>query len=369
MLSIVKKNRSFRTNMVLLFGFSMFLSASITGVFFLGLQSYYYRNAYAGDSISQLRELVRTLGDFNVFFCGFIFLSFFFFFFLTKPYSIYFKEISNGIRELAQGNFTYQVTIQSNDEFKNIATDINSASEKLQEAIQRGDFSENSKNQLIVNLAHDLRTPLTSILGYLDLILKDENLNEEQKKHFLTIAFTKSQRLEKLIDELFEITRMNYGILSVKKKSVNLTKLLNQLKEELYPLLEEHQLTARMQCEPDLIMMGDGTLLARVFENLLMNAIRHGADGQYVDINGYEDKKEAVVQVINYGSDISADDIPFLFDMFYTGDKARSEENNRTGLGLFIAKNIVEQHEGTITVKSNAVQTTFEIRIPIDRGD
>lgn len=92
---------------------------------------------------------------------------------------------------------------------------------------------------MVVNLAHDLRTPLTSVLGYLDLILKDESLTKEQVRHFLTIAFTKSQRLERLIDELFEITRMNYGMLPLEKKRINLTDLLNQLKEELYPVFEK----------------------------------------------------------------------------------------------------------------------------------
>src|SRR5699024_436375 len=124
----------------------------------------------------------------------------------------------------------------------------------------------------VVNLAHDLRTPLTSVLGYLDLILRDENLTKEQVTHFLMIAHTKSKHLEMLIDELFEITRMNYGMLPLQKGEINITDLLHQLTEELYPLLEENQLTVRINCETPLQMIGDGNLLARVFENLLTNA-------------------------------------------------------------------------------------------------
>ena len=115
--------------------------------------------------------------------------------------------------------------------------------------LQRGDFAESSKDQLVVNLAHDLRTPLTSVLGYLDLILKDDSLTKEQVKHFSTIAFTKSQRLEKLIDELFEITRMNYGMLPIEKKPIDLSELLIQLKEELYPVFEKNNLIARMNID------------------------------------------------------------------------------------------------------------------------
>lgn len=307
---------------------------------------------------------MKQIGDINVFLLLFIPLSFMFFYLLTKRYSSYFNEISIGIHYLSRGDFSHQIQIKSNDEFRDIAHDINLASEKLKQAVERGDFSESSKDQLVVNLAHDLRTPLTSVLGYLDLILKDESLTKEQVRHFLTISFTKSQRLERLIDELFEITRMNYGMLPVEKKRINLTDLLNQLKEELYPVFKKNHLVARMDSTPHLPIFGDGELLARVFENLLTNAIRYGYEGQYVDINGFIDADEVVVQVVNYGDSIPPDELPHLFDMFYTGDKARTHHEDSTGLGLFIAKNIVEQHNGTITVESSVIKTIFEVRLP-----
>ena len=112
--------------------------------------------------------------------------------------------------------------------------------------------------------------------------------------------------------------------------------------------------------------MGDGELLARVFENLLTNANRYGNDGQFVDINGYLDAEEEVVQVINYGDCIPPEELPHIFDMFYTGDKARTHQEGGTGLGLFIAKNIVEQHNGTISAESNLIRTIFEVRLPSD---
>ncbi len=189
----------------------------LTYLIFKGLQLYYHTMVRRENPLAQLSQFIDSIGDFNFFFILFIILSILFFYLLMKPYSTYFNEISNGIHSLARGDFKHRIFIQSNDEFEDIAQAINLASEKLEEAIQRGDFSENSKEQLVVNLAHDLRTPLTSVLGYLDLILKDEKLTKEQVRHFLTIAFTKSQRLERLIDELFEITRMNYGMLPIEK--------------------------------------------------------------------------------------------------------------------------------------------------------
>jgi len=359
--------RSFRSKIIVLFGLSMLLAGIITYLILKGLQLYYHTMVLRDDPLAYLRQFIQSIGDINFFLMLFISLSILFFYLLTKPYSNYFNEISNGIHYLARGNFKHRVYIQSNDEFGDIAQAINLASEKLEEAIQRGDFSESSKEQLVVNLAHDLRTPLTSVLGYLDLILKDEKLTKEQVRHFLTIAFTKSQRLERLIDELFEITRMNYGMLPIEKRQINLSDLLLQLKEELYPVFEKNNLIARMNILPHLPILGDGEMLARVFENLLTNANRYGYDGQFVDIIGFVDAGEVVVRVVNYGDSIPPNELPYLFDMFYTGDKARTHQEDSTGLGLFIAKNIVEQHNGTISAESSLIRTVFEVRLPQER--
>ncbi|MBJ7960863.1 HAMP domain-containing sensor histidine kinase [Bacillus mycoides] len=361
---MAKTMRSFRSKMIMLFALSMILAGGVTYLIYEGLRLYYKLAVRYEDPLAQFRSMVRQIGDINFFLIVFIPLSIMFFFFLTRPYLKYFDEISNGIHHLANGDFLNQVRVSSNDEFGYIAREINVASEKLKEAVERGDFAESSKDQLIVNLAHDLRTPLTSVLGYLDLILKDENLTKEQIKHFSTIAFTKSERLEILIDELFEITRMNYGMLQIEKRPIDISELLIQLDEELYPLLEKKGLEARLNMDSHLPINGDGKLLARVFENLLTNAIRYGYDGKFVDVNGYIDHEEVVVQIINYGDSIPEEDLPYLFDMFYTGDKARSEQQGGTGLGLFIAKNIIEQHDGTISAESNVIRTIFEVRLP-----
>lgn len=215
---MAKKMRSFRSKMVMLFALSMIFAGGVTYILYEGLRIYYKLVVRFEDPLAQFRSMVRQIGDVNFFLIIFIPLSIMFFFFLTRPYVKYFDEISSGIHHLANGDFTNEVRVSSNDEFGYIAREINVASEKLKEAVERGDFAESSKDQLIVNLAHDLRTPLTSVLGYLDLILKDENLTKEQIKHFSTIAFTKSERLESLIDELFEITRMNYGMLKLEKR-------------------------------------------------------------------------------------------------------------------------------------------------------
>ncbi|MCM3627862.1 HAMP domain-containing histidine kinase [Paenibacillus glycanilyticus] len=360
-----KKLRSFRTRMIELFVMSLLVSGAVTYLLYRLLQSYYnLRVRYADDPIAQARSWINDIGDLNFFLIFFMPLSFIFFYMFTKPYVTYFKEISNGIHRLASGDFNGRVLVSSDDEFGVIASDLNLAGEMLQKAVERGDFAETSKDQLVLNLAHDLRTPLTSVLGYLDFILRDDQLTLDQVKHFAAIAFNKSQRLERLVDELFEVTRMNYGMLTLEKREIDLSELLLQMSEELYPLFVKSRLTARLDLPPHLIMEADGELLARVFENLLTNAARYGQDGHYVDINGRIENGEAVLEVINYGDSIKPEDLPHLFDMFYTGDRARSPEGS-TGLGLFIVKNIVEQHQGTITAESSTIRTVFTVKLPI----
>ncbi|NOV03058.1 HAMP domain-containing sensor histidine kinase [Paenibacillus planticolens] len=360
---MAKMMRSFRFKMIVLLGLSLLFSGIITFLLYKVLQLY-YMGVRVDEPLAKFRHMIYNFGDLNFFLIVFIPLAILFFFFLTKPYATYFNEISAGIHRLANGNFQSRVHISSNDEFKEIAEDINMASVKLQKAVERGDFAESSKDQLVLNLAHDLRTPLTSVLGYLDFILHDNQLTAEQIKHYTTIAFTKSQRLEKLIDELFELTRMNYGMLTIEKKQIDLSDLLNQLSEELYPVFEKSHLSVRLQIIPQLKIWCDGELLARVFENLLTNANRYGKDGQFVDIHCYTDANDVVVHIINYGNCIPEEELPYLFDMFYTGDQARTYQGGSTGLGLFIAKNIVEQHQGTISVQSNLIRTLFEVRLP-----
>lgn len=358
--------RSFRTRMILLLGLSMLLSGTITYIIYRLLQLY-YSGVRREDKLAEYRHIMYQIGDIYFFLLIFIPLAIFFFYLFTKPYVSYFNELTKGIHHLANGNFKHRVNITSRDEFRVIAEELNLANVKLQEAVERGEFAESSKDQLVVNLAHDLRTPLTSVLGYLDWIMKGEELTEAQIRHFTSIAYTKSQRLEKLIDELFEITRMNYGMLPLHKNQLDLSGLLMQLSEEMYPVFEKNNLSARLNITPKLHIQGDGELLARVFENLLSNAARYGRDGQFVDINSFPEGDEVVIQVVNYGGYISPDELPHIFEMYYTSNQARSDQDGGTGLGLFIAKNIVEQHQGTISVESSVVRTCFEVRLPLEK--
>lgn len=346
------------------FGVSLLLSGVVTWCVFLSLRWYYRKYVKWEDSLASIRLFMREIGEINVFLLLFIPLAFVIFFLLTKKYTAYFQQISQGIHHLANGDFTHQVILDKEDEFGEIATDINRASSMLQAAIARGDFSESSKNELVVNLAHDLRTPLTSVLGYLHLLQSDHHLTPKQQQHYLHIAHTKAERLERLIDTLFEVTRLNYGLLPLKKTTFDVGHLLLQLADEMYPIVEQAHLTIRTAINDPLLVHADGELLARVFENLLTNACRYGVDGQFIDITTQQHAETVEIAIINYGAVITERDLPHLFDMYYTADQARTTVENSSGIGLFIAKNIIEQHDGTIDVSSTIKETRFTIQLP-----
>lgn len=354
---------SFRTKMLGAFVLSMLISAAATYLFYLALRYYYRSYVYLEDPLAGWRHRMAEIGDLNVFLLVFIPLSIIIFYIITKPYVKYFQKISEGIHYLANGNFAHKVELSTNDELQQIAEDINRAAEKLQEATLRGDVAEQSKDQLIMNLAHDLRTPLTSVIGYLGYILQHDALDEERSKHFTTIAYTKSKRLESLIEQLFEITRMNYGHITLHHKPIDIGELLTQLIEEMSPLFEAHHVEGRIQLSGDLKLSGDGELLARVFENLLSNAARYGSDGLYVDVTAELIEESIVIHVTNYGAMIEEEDMKHLFDLFYSGDQARVQQEGSTGLGLYIAKNIIEQHGGTIGVGSSVTSTSFTVTL------
>ncbi|MCD1257321.1 HAMP domain-containing histidine kinase [Paenibacillus athensensis] len=356
--------RSFRLTMIGLFALSMLCAGIVTYALYRLLQLFYHTVPFESP-IARVRHLVKNIGDVNVFLLVFIPLAVLFFWLFTERYAGYVAEISRGIARLASGDFRNRIDLPTNDEFGDIARDINRAGEQLLQALERGDFAESSKEQLVMNLAHDLRTPLTSVLGYLDLLLREEGLTPEQISHYTRIAFTKSQRLEKLIDELFEITRTSYGKLLLDPKPLDLAALLTQLAEEFYPVLDKHKLIARLDMPAQLTIRADGELLARVFENLLTNAVRYGQDGQFIDLRARAEAGMAVVKIINYGDCIPAAELPHIFDMFYTGDQSRTVREGRTGLGLFIAKNIVTEHGGVITAESSVPRTVFEVRLPL----
>lgn len=292
-------------------------------------------------------------------------LFLFLFFWTSKNMISYLNEIRFGLQQMAEGKLDYEIPIVSADELSEIASSINVMSKQFNQLLQEERNAEKAKNDLITGVSHDLRTPLTSILGFLELIEQDRYQDEVELRYFVNIAYEKSKHLKSLIDDLFEYTKLNNGMPLALAK-LDMIGFIRQLAEEFVPSLEK----AEMGChiiteETSLSIMADGDLLVRAFDNLVSNAIRYGHTGRQIEIRIIRSDKEALIQIVNFGEPIPAQDVSFIFDRFYRVDQSRSAESGGTGLGLAITKSIIEAHGGTISVSSSSKETIFESRFPL----
>ena len=279
----------------------------------------------------------------------------------------YISRISAAMHEIAAGDLNITLDVEGDDEFADMAENLNNMVEELRQLMDKERESERTKNELITNVAHDLRTPLTSIIGYLELLSGPVKLNEEMQKKYLDITYKKSKRLQKLIEDLFGFTKLNYGKISMKVSKVDIVKLLSQMLEEFYPNFMEKNLAYELQSNVTAkVITADGNLLARLFDNLINNAIKYGAEGKKVIVKVDATDTIVTVSVTNFGYVIPKDELPLLFEKFYRVEQSRSTNTGGTGLGLAIAKNIVDMHGGTIGVTSDLNGTVFTVKLKVD---
>lgn len=294
---------------------------------------------------------------------GLIFFIVFFFVF-TRKSILYLEEINVGLKRIAKGNLETKIPIKTQDELGELANNINIMAKNLKKSLEDERNAEKTKNELMTSVSHDLRTPLTSIIGYLGLISNDNYKDEITLRYYVDIAYNKSLTLKRLIDELFEFTKISYGGLKLNFEKIDIVQLIEQLAEEFTPLFDEAGMKCRITLPNEKVLIeGDGQQLVRVFENLLSNAIRYGREGKYVEIKIYDEKGKIIISVNNYGESISEMDLPYIFDRFYKVDKSRSGDGRGTGLGLAIAKNIINLHKGDIVAYSQNGQTEFQVKL------
>ncbi|TJY44613.1 HAMP domain-containing histidine kinase [Cohnella pontilimi] len=311
-------------------------------------------------------SLLRTFGTVPVYVMGSFCFFLLFMVLLNWRRFRYIQEISESVEHIAQGNFNDEIPVRQNNEVKLLAENMNLLVGRLKWSMEEERKAERSKNELVTNVSHDLRTPLTSIIGYLGLIDQDRYRDEIELRHYVQIAHAKAQRLNSLINDLFEYTRMSGGNLPLRNTHVNLVELMNQLLEHYRLPLEEAGMQGHLHTDTGAIRVwADPDKLVRIFENLLANAMTYGRDGGKVDIRLRVEAGHAVSEVINYGEPIPAGDLPYLFDRFYRVDKSRTGNERGSGLGLAIAKGLVEKHGGSIRAASDDRCTLFEVRFPL----
>ena len=287
---------------------------------------------------------------------------------LSAPMVKYLREILNGVERIKNGDLNTEIAVRSSGELRELAMAINTMQAELKVSIDKEREAEHIKDELITNVAHDLRTPLTSVIGYLNLLRQSEQLPEETGQKYIEIAYNKAERMEGLVNDLFDYTRYEKNKISMSKHPLELKQFMEQIIDEFYPSLREHQLECYTIFTPEKVYIsGDGELLARAFGNLMANAIKYGADGKQirVEVGTIPQKKLARVAITNYGQIISQKDLTKIFDKFYRVDTSRTKGEG-TGLGLSIAKNIFEMHNGTIRARSSERGTVFEVLFQLE---
>lgn len=288
------------------------------------------------------------------------------FYFLTRRYMKYVRIITRGMEDIAKGNLDTEIPVLSMDEFGQIADYLNQMQENVKVIMERERMAEHTKNDLISSVAHDLRTPLTSIIGYLGWVKDQPQLDPEIRKKYLDVSYRKAEQLQRMIDELFGFVKLEHREMQLHIGTLDLEQLLEQLLDENSPGFERYGLLHEFLCmEEQVIIQGDGNLLARLFENLLNNAIKYGKDGKLIRVELEKKEEHAVVRVINFGYVIPASELNHIFRKFYRVEQSRSQNTGGTGLGLAIVEQIVQLHHGTVSVKSDLNGTVFEVTLPL----
>ncbi|MBH1940341.1 HAMP domain-containing histidine kinase [Mobilitalea sibirica] len=286
-----------------------------------------------------------------------------YFLILTQKFVNYIKVIANGINEISLGNLDNRIVIKNEDEFALIADKLNQMADDIKKIMENERRSEYAKNELITSVAHDLRTPLTSIIGYLDLV-SSKKLSIQTQKNYVEIAYNKSKRLEKLIEDLFTYTKFNFGEVKANYTEVDMVKLIDQLLDEFYPSFKENELEYEFKTiQNSLVIHADGDLLARAFANLISNAIKYGRDGKNILLNLSKEEEGVTVTITNYGEIIPVKDLEQIFQRFYRVESSRSSETGGSGLGLAIARSIIKMHGGDIKAESGSKGTVFTVRL------
>ena len=283
---------------------------------------------------------------------------------LLKKVFSYVEALSDSANLLLDKSVEY---IELPDDLEDIERNLNYLKRESARNERVARENEQKKNDLVVYLAHDLKTPLTSLIGYLSLLEEIKDMPKEQRERYIEVTLEKSYKLEDLINELFDITRFNSEIMVLEPTEVNLNLMLEQIIDDFYPVLKENGKEIELSISDKILLEADPDKLARVFNNLIKNSIYYSTDKK---ITITVTKKENKVEIVtcNKGRKISDEKLKRIFEKFYRADSSRTTKTGGSGLGLAIAKDIVELHGGAIKATSDKEYTKFYVELPIQKS-
>ena len=285
---------------------------------------------------------------------------------------LYWKKTAGYIMDIAGAS---QALVQPDDEdirlpeaLREIEDSMNQIKRTALKNEREAREAEQRKNDLVVNLAHDIRTPLSSVIGYLSLLDEAPDMPPEQRSKYVGITLEKANRLEQLVEEFFEITRFNQSAIVLNNGRINLPFMLRQMADEFYPMLAPDGKSAVVNAPDDLVLWGDADKLSRVFNNILKNAMAYSYDDSTITITAFSRETQVIILFMNHGDPIPAQKLDTIFERFFRLDAARSSNKGGAGLGLAIAKEIVAAHGGTISAQSDVNKTVFTVTLPNTGG-
>lgn len=284
------------------------------------------------------------------------------YYFISKPLR-YLDEIIAASEQLAQPTVE---PIRLPYAMKNVQDELNLVREQALRNAMLAKEAEQRKNDLIVYLAHDLKTPLTSVIGYLTLLCDEPQISPELRARYTGIALDKAERLEELINEFFDITRFNLTALTLEPERVNLSRMLEQIASEFNPILAEKELGWNLDLEQGVEILCDPDKLERVFDNLIRNAVNYSYEKSIISLGMRQIENSVEIRVLNRGKTIPPEKLDRIFEQFFRLDSSRSSATGGAGLGLAISKEIVELHGGSIKAESEAEQILFTVILPLD---
>ena len=281
--------------------------------------------------------------------------------FTISRFGRYFDEVGTGMDRLSEESGD---GIALSPELDFMEKKLNRIKSDLEKQRKAAIEAEQRKNDLVVYLAHDIKTPLTSVIGYLSLLDEAPDMPAEQKAKYVGITLDKAYRLEQLIDEFFEIARFNVQTIVMNKEKIDLPFMLEQMADEFYPMLAPREMRVSVDAPEGLTLLGDADKLARVFNNILKNAIAYSYKNSVIDISAKRRDEKIVISFTNRGNPIPKEKLDTIFEKFYRLDSSRSTNSGGAGLGLAIAKEIVTALGGTISAESGGETTIFTVKLP-----
>lgn len=356
----VTATKSLSINLLIKIAFCFILSFT-AALLFAG----YVSKTYIYSNRSNMSPIMYNIILLGVFMTGII-VFIISFIIVTNKEIRYIKYISENVRIIATKELGSTLKVEGNDELAELSRNINSMSMQLKEKFEHEREIENTKTELITNVSHDLRTPLTAIIGYLDILTNGKYKGEEEEKEYLNSTYKLSVKLKTLIDELFEYTKLSSSDISLELVETDICSILMQILGEYVPVFEAKGLRVITDFDDArLLVKIDVEKIVRVFDNILGNAEKYSTKPSDIIVKAYNNKDNVMISISNKGEDIKKDRLNKIFEKFYRMDNSRSSKVEGSGLGLAISKKIVELHNGQIWAEGYGDIITISIRLPI----